>query len=211
MASSTLFKKVLFFLLSLLSTSYIAQAGDPDILTDFIVPANSSTPIDGNFFTFTEMRGLIANSTNPPNFKVTKATMAEFLALNGQSVSMAVLQFPVGGVNPPHTHPRSAELLFVMEGCMEVGFVDTANKLYTQSLQLGDMFVFPKGLVHYQYNADSSKQATAISALGSANAGTVSAPVTLFATGIDDVVLSKSFKTDVGTIQKIKAGLAAKP
>ncbi|KAI7982235.1 Germin-like protein 9-3 [Camellia lanceoleosa] len=170
MASSTLFEQALFFLLSPLFTSYIAQAGDPDILTDFIVPTNSSTPIDGNSFTFTGMRGLPTNSTNPPNFKVTKATMAKFPALNGQT-----------------------------------------NKLYTQTLQFGDMFVFPKGLVHYQYNADSSKQATAISTFGSANAGTVSAPVTLFATGIDDVVLAKSFKTDVGTIQKIKAGVAAKP
>ncbi|KAL7202250.1 hypothetical protein ACSBR1_033845 [Camellia fascicularis] len=126
-------------------------------------------------------------------------------------MSMAVLQFPVGGVNPPHTHPRSAELLFVMEGSMEVGFVDTANKLYIQTLQIGDMFVFPKGLVHYQYNADVTKQATAIFAFGTANAGTVSALVTSYATGIDDGILAKSFKTDVATIQKIKAGLTAKP
>ncbi|CAL5352601.1 unnamed protein product [Camellia sinensis] len=130
---------------------------------------------------------------------------------NGQSVSMAFLQFPAGGVNPPHIHPRSAELLFLVEGCMEVGFVDTANKLYTQTLQVGDMFVFPKGLVHYQYNADVSEQATAISAFGSANAGAVPTPVTLFATGIDDEILAKSFMTDVATIQKIKAGLAVKP
>ncbi|KAI7982231.1 Germin-like protein 9-3 [Camellia lanceoleosa] len=211
MASSILFKHALFFLLIVLYTSYIAHASDPDILSDFIIPANSTTPIDGNFFTFTGMRGLLANSTNPPNFKVTKATMAEFPALNGQSVSMAFLQFPAGGVNPPHTHPRSAELLFLVEGCMEVGFVDTANKLYTQTLQVGDMFVFPKGLLHYQYNADVSEQATAISAFGSANAGAVSTPVTLFATGIDDEILAKSFKTDVATIQKIKAGLAIKP
>ncbi|THG13868.1 germin-like protein 9-3 [Camellia sinensis] len=211
MASSILFKHALFFILSVLATSYIAQASDPNILADFIVPTNFSTPIDGNFFTFTGMRRLVANSTNPPNFKATKATMVEFLALNGQSVSMAVLQFPAGGVNPPHTHPRSAELLFVVEGSMEVGFVDTANKLYTQTLQLGDMFVFPKGLVHYQFNADAKKQATAISAFGSANAGTVSAPVTLFATGIDDEILAKSFKTDIATIQKIKASLATKP
>ncbi|KAL7202251.1 hypothetical protein ACSBR1_033846 [Camellia fascicularis] len=175
------------------------------------------------------MRGLAANSTNPPNFKVTKATMAKFPALNGQSVSMAVLQFLAGGVNPPHIHPRSAELLFVVEDSMEVGFVDTANKLYTQTLQMGDMFVFPKGLVTIrgsgtsfkiqeyfqtylstQYNADASKQATTISAFGSANAGTMSAPMTLFATGIDDAILAKSFKTDTATIQKIKAGIAAK-
>ncbi|CAL5444626.1 unnamed protein product [Camellia sinensis] len=66
--------------------------------------------------------------------------MAEFPALNGQSVSMAVLQFLVGGVNPPYTRPHSAKLPFVVEGSMEVGFVHTANKLYTQTLQLGDMF-----------------------------------------------------------------------
>ncbi|KAA8549885.1 hypothetical protein F0562_001569 [Nyssa sinensis] len=155
------------------------------------------------------MRGVF-NAPTPPNLTVTKASMAEFLALNGQSVSLAVLQYAAGGVNPPHTHPRAAELLFVVEGSLEVGFVDTTNKLFTQTLQLGDMFVFPKGLVHYQYNADAKNPATAISAFGSANAGTASIPTTLFATGIDDNILAKAFKTDVATIQKIKAGLAAK-
>ncbi|KAL7202247.1 hypothetical protein ACSBR1_033842 [Camellia fascicularis] len=155
------------------------------------------------------MRGLHSNSTNPSTFKVTKATMAEFAALNDQSVSMVVLQFPAGSVNPLRTHPRSAELLFVVEGNMEVGFVDTTNKLYTQTLQVGDMFVFPKGLVHYQYNVDATNEAATISALGSANAGTVSTPVTLFATGIYDGILAKSFKTNVATIQKLKTGLGA--
>lgn len=207
--ASTLTKHTLFFLLAILSSSWIAQSGDPDILSDFIVPPNTNAPIDGNFFTFTGMRGIF-NGSNPPNFKVTKASLAEFAALNGQSVSMAVLQFPAGGVNPPHTHPRSAELLFVVEGALEVGFVDTTNKLFTQTLQLGDIFVFPKGLTHFQYNADAQNQATAISAFGSANAGTASIPTTLFATGIDEGILAKSFKTDVATIQKIKAGLGAK-
>ncbi|KAA8549894.1 hypothetical protein F0562_001578 [Nyssa sinensis] len=119
---------------------------------------------------------------------------------------LPVLQYAAGGVNPPHTHPRAAELLFVVEGSLEVGFVDTTNKLFTQTLQLGDMFVFPEGLVHYQYNADAENPATAISAFGSANAGTASIPTTLFATGIDDNILAKAFKTDVATIQKIKAG-----
>jgi hypothetical protein len=72
------------------------------------------------------------------------------------------------------------------------------------------MFVFPKGLVHYQSNANAKNPATAISAFGSANAGTVSVPSTVFATGIDDNILAKAFKTDIGTIQKIKAGLAVK-
>ncbi|MCD7467244.1 hypothetical protein HAX54_004573 [Datura stramonium] len=134
--------------------------------------------------------------------------MAEFPALNGQSVSYAILQYPAGSVNPVHTHPRSAELLFLMSGTLEVGFIDTTNKIFNQTLQTGDVFVFPKGLVHYQYNADAKSCAWAISAFGSANAGTVSVPNSVFNTSIPDNILAKSFKTDIMTIQKIKAGLA---
>ncbi|KAI9389731.1 hypothetical protein POPTR_008G084300v4 [Populus trichocarpa] len=187
----------------------LVTASDPNIITDFEIPANSSTKIGGDFFTFTDLRGFF-DRAYPPNSKVTKASLAEFPALNGQSVSFATLEYPAGTINPPHTHPRSAELLFVVDGSLEVGFIDTTNKLYTQTLQLGDMFVFPKGLVHYQSNANAKNPATAISAFGSANAGTVSVPSTVFATGIDDNILAKAFKTDIGTIQKIKAGLAVK-
>ncbi|TQD76051.1 hypothetical protein C1H46_038420 [Malus baccata] len=135
----------------------------------------------------------------------------EFPAFNGQSVSYVVLQFPYGTTNPPHTHPCSAELLFLVGGTLEVGFVGTKNNLFTQALQAGDLFVFPNGLAHFQYNADAENPTIAISAFGSANTGTVSIPSTLFATGIDDNVLAISFKIDVGTIQKLKAGLAPKP
>ena len=183
-------------------------AGDPDITSDFIVPP-SVTNVDSNFFTFTGMRILI-QAPLPTAFKVTKASIAEFPALNDQSVSYAILQYPSGSVNPPHTHPRSAKLLFLLNGSLQVGFVDATNKLFTQTLQAGDLFVFPKGLVHYQFNSDANNSALAISAFGSANAGTVSVPNSVFTTGIDDGNLAKSFNTDIGTIQKIKAGLAPK-
>ncbi|KAE8667324.1 putative germin-like protein 9-2 [Hibiscus syriacus] len=139
----------------------------------------NNTLLDGNFFTYTGMRSLI-NSPPPTNFTVTKATMAEFPALNGQSVSYAVLEYPAGS-------------------------------LFTQRLQAGDMFVFPKGLVHYQFNCAKNHSAIAVSAFGSAAAGTVSVPFTVFATNIDDDILAKSFKTDVDTIQKLKAGSNLRP
>ncbi|KAK6119872.1 hypothetical protein DH2020_046384 [Rehmannia glutinosa] len=198
-------KKTLLLIISSLFMIQIAIAGDPDILTDFVLPPNSP-PIDANFFTFTGMRALVSVPV-PPTFKVVKATMEQFPALNGQSVSSAVLIFPPGSVNPVHTHPRSAELLFLVQGSLEVGFVDSTNKLFTQTLQQGDIFVFPKGLVHFQYNVDAKNPALAISGFGSANAGTVSLPNTLFNSTIDDSVLAMSFKTDVPTIQKLKAGL----
>lgn len=185
-----------------------AHAGDPDLTSDFLLPPNSSKPVDASFFTFSGFGPALKSDGPPPAFKVTKASLAEFPALNGQSVSYAVLQYPAGSINPLHTHPRAAELLLVIEGCLEVGFVDTTNKLFTQSLKTADMFVFPKGLVHFQYNPDSYNPAVAISTFGSANAGTVSLPGALFNSSIDDGVLAKSFKTDVATIKKIKSGFS---
>ncbi|OMO80584.1 Germin [Corchorus capsularis] len=201
--ASTFFKLICFFLLA-----SMVHASDPDIISDFLAPANSSY-LDGNFFTYTGLRGIFS-ADYPPEFKVTKASMAEFPALNGQSVSFATLEYPDGTLNTPHIHPRASELLIVVDGSLEVGFVDTTGTLYAQTLQLGDMFVFPKGLVHYQYNPSSNKPAMAVSSFGSANAGTVSLPSTLFATGIDDDVLAKGFKTDAATIDRLKAGLGSK-
>ncbi|PPD94968.1 hypothetical protein GOBAR_DD08013 [Gossypium barbadense] len=147
-------------------------SGDLDITSDFVVPFGVNvTLLDGNFFTYTGMRPLIT-SYPPTNFIVTKATMAEFPALNGQ-------------INPFHTHPRATELLFLTYGILEVGFVDTTNKLFTQRLQAG--------LVHYQFNCAENDSVIAVSTLS-----------------IDDNILAKSFKTDVYTIQKLKAGFAPK-
>ncbi|CAM0953144.1 unnamed protein product [Alopecurus aequalis] len=186
-----------------------AVAGDPDILTDFVPPMGVGGPanITGDYFTFTGFR---PKPLPTAIFTVEKASLAEFPALNGQSVSYAKLTFPAGSVNPTHTHPRAAELLLVVEGALSVGFIDTAGKLYTKDLVLGDMFVFPKGLVHYQSN-QGPNPAVALSSFGSASAGTVSVPVTVFGTGIDDVMLAKSFKTDLPTVQKLKAILTPPP
>jgi hypothetical protein len=131
-----------------------------------LVPFN----VTGQYFTFQGFRAAFNRSATPhQNFTVTKATMAEFPVLN-ESVSYATLSFPV--LNPTHTHPRASELLRVLCGMLS----DTANKLYTQDLAYGDMFVFLKGI----------EPAMALSAFGSAAPGLVSVPVTIFSTAIDD-------------------------
>ncbi|TVU10581.1 hypothetical protein EJB05_44122, partial [Eragrostis curvula] len=205
---------ILAFALLALSAPLAVVAGDPDILTDFVVPEpvlGIPFNVTSDYFTFHGFRGSFNRSAPPhESFNVTKASMAEFPALNGQSVSYAALSFPPGSVNPTHTHPRASELLLLLRGALAVGFVDTAGKLYTQDLAAGDMFVFPKGTVHWQCNQGSGP-AFALSGFGSAAAGLVSVPVTVFGTGIDDTVLAKSFKTDVPTVQKLKAALTPPP
>ncbi|KAI3757178.1 hypothetical protein L6452_04712 [Arctium lappa] len=184
----------------------IATVGDPDILTDFVFPDN--TTIDSNYFTFTEMRQLVGGEY-PTTFGVLKASMNEFPALVGQSVSYAVLEFPAGSINPVHTHPRASELMFLVSGNLQVGFVDTSNTLFKQSLEIGDIFVFPKGLVHFQYNNDTKQPALVISTFGSANAGTQLIPASVFNTSIFEGILDASFHAKRATIRKIEDGLKA--
>jgi quercetin dioxygenase-like cupin family protein len=211
MASLNIYSLVLV-VVALVSAPLAAVAGDPDILTDFIPPPALGGPviITGDYFTYTGFRAALPILPPPTAFTISKASMAEFPALNGQSVSYARLTFPAGTVNPTHTHPRASELLLVIEGALSVGFIDTTGKLYTKDLVVGDMFVFPKGLVHFQSNKGANL-AVALSAFGSANAGTVSVPVTVFGTNVDDAVLCKSFKTDLPTVQKLKAALTPPP
>ncbi|CAM8967631.1 unnamed protein product [Rhodiola kirilowii] len=186
----------------------MAEAGDPDITLDFILPL-SATTVSSGYFLYSGLR-VVFNSSAPQAIKATKASMAEFPALNGQSVSMTVLQFPPSSINPPHVNSRASGLLLVVQGSLEVGLIDTTNKVHTQTLHVGDMFVFPKGLVHFQYNADAQNPATGIAAFSSASSGTFSIPNTVFDTGVDDGILAESFKTDIATIHKLKARLASK-
>ncbi|XBI74258.1 hypothetical protein VPH35_067833 [Triticum aestivum] len=187
----------------LLAVPFLALAGDPDILTDFILPPGTNASLlNSTFFTYT---GLFAgNSANPAKFTVTKATATEFPALLGQSVSYAALIFGPGTVNPPHVHPRASELLYVVQGPLLVGLIDeTKGELYAQTLHTGDMFVFPKGMVHFQFNG-GDHVVRAFSAFGSASPGTISLPTVLFESGIPDAVLEKSLHVDQGTVDALE-------
>ncbi|XP_059068403.1 germin-like protein 9-3 [Cryptomeria japonica] len=172
----------LIAILVVLSSVCTIYAFDPDILTDFVVLVGQS------FFTSMGFRDVLKNN------------------LMGQT-AVKVMKFPAGGLNPPHTHPRDSEHLFLVDGSLLIGVVDTMGKLFMQTLTKGDLFVFPKGLFHYQLNMDADNEALAVSAFGSANEGTVLIPSTLFTTSIPDDVLAKSFKINTQTIELLKGGL----
>ncbi|KAF6165456.1 hypothetical protein GIB67_017938 [Kingdonia uniflora] len=79
------------------------------------------------------------------------------------------------GVNSPHTHPRASEILTVLEGTLYVCFVTSnpENRMIAKTLQKGDAFVFPVGLIHFQRNVGYGN-AVAIAALSSQNPGVIS-------------------------------------
>ena len=169
------------------------MAADEDPLQDFCVAdlAKANTTINGfvcknpnqvyayDFKSdFLSKPGVI----NPTlGSAVTLANVMEFPGLNTQGLSMARIDFAPNGLNPPHVHPRATELLFLVEGTLLVGFVDTNNVLFQQTLHAGDLFVFPRGLVHFQLNVDAKKPALSISALNSQNPGASQVAVAVFA------------------------------
>jgi quercetin dioxygenase-like cupin family protein len=183
--------------------SWQVRASDPELTSDFAVPdgVNAST-LDGNFFTNTLFRGL--QNVSGTFATVTPLNLGKFPALEGLGVSSAVLQFPAGSINVPHTHPRGTELLLVVQGPLDVGLIDTTNKLFTQTLETGDSFVFPKGLVHFQINNGNSELVTAIAAFSSSNPGLVRLPNTLFKSNIDNNVLAMGFGVSVDVINQLK-------
>nr|CAD1833777.1 unnamed protein product [Ananas comosus var. bracteatus] len=118
---------------------------------------------------------------------------------------------PQGGLNPPHTHPRATEIVFVLEGTLDVGFITTANKFVAKTISAGDVFVFPRGLVHFQKN-NGDKPASAIAAFNSQLPGTQSIALTLFTATppVPDNVLTKAFQIGTKEAEKIKFRLAPK-
>lgn len=114
------------------------SASDPELTTDFFVPpgVNAST-VDGSFFTFTGLEEGVYPAPAAGQFGVSKVFSSAFPALTGLGVSAALLQFTPNSINAPHTHPRGTELLYLINGSLNVGVVDTTNKLYEMNITAG--------------------------------------------------------------------------
>ncbi|XP_020232972.1 putative germin-like protein 2-1 [Cajanus cajan] len=207
----------LFCLVALTFT--LALAVDHTPLQDFCVAHPKSqvlvnglackdpTLVEANDFFFRGLH-LAGNTTNPVGSKVTPVTFSQLPGLNTLGISLARIDFAALGTNPPHTHPRATEILNVIEGTLEVGFVTSnpGNRHVTKVLQKGDVFVFPVGLVHYQRNLGSAN-AIAIAALSSQNPGVVTIANAVFG-AVPDIasdVLAKAFQLDKHVVPNLQS------
>jgi len=196
----------------------LAMAADADPLQDFCV-ADNSTGITINGFPckpaahvsvsdfVSQALAKPGNTHNPNNAKVTPASVVEFAGLNTLGISAARIDFAKGGINPPHTHPRATELLILAKGELYVGFVDTNTttpRLFATTLKAGELFVFPKGLVHFQLNVGNGP-ALAFSGLDSQNPGVQQVAAALFTpNNLKDKVLEKGFRISEQTVDRIQ-------
>ncbi|CAN6724421.1 unnamed protein product [Malus baccata var. baccata] len=204
------------------ATVFGSSAADPDMLQDicvadltaavkvngFVCKNAANATAEDFFFTGLAKPGLTNNTFGS---LVTLANVEKIPGLNTLGVSLARIDYAPGGINPPHTHPRATEIVFVLEGALDVGFITTANKFISKTIKQGEVFVFPKGLVHFQNNNGKSS-ASVIAAFNSQLQGTQNIALTLFAATpeVPDNVLTKTFKLGTKEVDNIKSKLAPK-
>ncbi|KAF8038646.1 hypothetical protein BT93_B1244 [Corymbia citriodora subsp. variegata] len=195
-------------------------SADPDMLQDVCV-ADLTAKANVNGFpckeTFNEtdffFDGLAkpGPTNNTFGFVVNTANVEKFPGLNTLGLSLSRGDYSPYGLNRPHSHPRASELVFVLYGELEVGFITTGNVFFTKTIKAGEMFVIPRGLIHFQKNKGPTPAAT-IGAFNSQLAGTQSIATALFAAKptVPDDVLATAFQIDTQQVEMIKAKLAPK-
>lgn len=135
-------------------------------------PCKSPDSIFASDFKSTKLRDA-GDTDNFLRSSVTIVTAADFLGLNTLGLSIARTDLDVDGIVMPHTHPRASEMFFVFKGVVIAGFVDTNGQVFQEMLKAGEVFVFPRGLLHFCFNP-GYELATVYSVLNSQNPGLVS-------------------------------------
>jgi len=106
---------------------------------------------DSDFvFDFTKGVGLAKGAGG----EVTTANAADFPAVIGNGMAMAVATMEPCGMNTPHTHPRATEFLYVVNGTgLEIGFIEeNGARFVSNTVYPGQGSIFPKGSIHFQQN-----------------------------------------------------------
>ncbi|KAL8473342.1 hypothetical protein ACS0TY_030246 [Phlomoides rotata] len=203
-----------------------SYASDPSPLQDFCVAVNDSEAsvfVNGKICKNPNMvvaedfflSGLnkAGNTSNPVGSKVTPVNVNQIPGLNTLGVSAVRIDYAPYGLNPPHTHPRATEILVVIEGTLYVGFVTSnpadatqKNKLFTKTLHPGDVFVFPQGLIHFQFNIGKT-DAVAFAGLSSQNPGVITIANAVFGSDppINPDVLTRAFQVEKNVVDKLQA------
>ncbi|KAH6812623.1 germin-like protein 6 [Perilla frutescens var. frutescens] len=160
--------KQLFLLIAVVSLcSLLVAATDPDPVLDFCVSVNETeakvfvngrickdpTTVKTDDFYFAGALNVAHEIVSPLGIALTPVFEPQLPGLNTQGLSMTRVDYLPHGLNPPHTHPRATEVITVLEGKLYAGFMTAnpvdPNRLFARILYPGDVFVFPRGLMHF--------------------------------------------------------------
>jgi hypothetical protein len=111
---------ILYLLLQLFIAYTIPFSCFAVVVNGLVCKDSKLVQADDFFFSGLELAG---NTSNPFGSKVTPVTAAQLPVLNTLGIALVRVDYEPWGINPPHTHPRASEILAVLEGSLQVGFV----------------------------------------------------------------------------------------
>ena len=160
---------------------------------------------DDFFFSGLDVPG---NTSNPVGSAYAFVTTSQLAGLNTLGLSLVRADYAPSGITPPHIHPRATEVVTVLEGTLEVGFVTSLpdNHYFTKVLGKGDVFAVPPGLIHVLRNPGKTN-AVAIAFFNSQSPGVSMVPRAVFGStpGIPADLLAKAFLVDRSIITQIQS------
>ncbi|XP_021732194.1 germin-like protein subfamily 3 member 3 [Chenopodium quinoa] len=199
--------RVVFIIFSLLASLTLAIELD-FCVGDLSLPrgpggyaCKDSSKVTIEDFVYTGFRGEKA-ITNAFGYNVTLAFSNAYPALNGLGISMARLDLKVGGAVPVHSH-RTSEVIIVIKGTIIAGFIDTNNKAYYKTLEVGDVMIFPEAMLHFQVNVGKIP-ALAFVSLNGANPGLQLTTPSLFAGNLPGEIAQKITLLSHAEVKRMK-------
>ncbi|KAE8720910.1 RmlC-like cupins superfamily protein [Hibiscus syriacus] len=163
------------------------MASDPGPLQDFCVAVKDIK--DGVF-----VNGKICKDP-----KLADSTLSAYLWLGSTTLLMALTLLTLIPRNrDPSPRPRHSS--------RRLRYINPDYRLFTKILNPGDVFVFPMGLIHFQFNVGKSK-AVAFGGLSSQNAGVISIANAAFGSNpsINPDVLAKAFQLDKDVVKDLQS------
>ncbi|KAL9228364.1 hypothetical protein vseg_003953 [Gypsophila vaccaria] len=199
--SNTVMSNPRFLILSILLITIKLSSADDDNLQDFCpaavpnsndrhnqiffngLPCQNPANVTASDFKTMELRQ-VGDTDNFFLSSTNIVTAEAFPGLNTLGLALGRTDIESDGIVSPHSHPRAAEILFVSKGIVTVGFIDTGNQVFKKMLKEGDVFIVPKGMLHFCYNT-GFEFATIISVFNSQNPGIIDITGTVLGSSSD--------------------------
>ncbi|RHN65862.1 putative rmlC-like jelly roll protein [Medicago truncatula] len=137
--------------------------------------------------------------TNYIKLGITPATVTNFPALKGLRISTMAIDCDEGISPPMHTHPDATQ------GEITAGFL-TPTSVYSKVLKLGDLFVIPKGMLHFATNSGKGKAKTYVF-YSSENPRTHILDHLLFSNSLPSNLVAQTTFIDLDQVKKLKVCL----
>lgn len=219
MAANNIFRLISCFMIlfHLLLLPIPCHSADPDPLQDFCIadllgtvslngyPCKPASNVTSDDFVYS---GLIneGNTSNYLGSNLNLANVHAFPGLNTLGISMTRIDIAVGGVTNPHWHPRATECGVLIRGKVLLGIITSGNVVYSRNLTVGEMYVVPRGLVHFHLNV-GEEPVLAFSSANSQLPGTIYIAPNMFGSkpSLPDQVLAKAFQLNQSVVDQIKS------